>query len=185
MMSQRQSLSLNLAIPVANNFAAAVKMAKFMLESKSAETPFIFLDHQAIREAAAEAAQATEEKATPAEEGSNFETFTIMCMNEPTACVITFTATGNSLCIVGSSQRYYFVDVANNIFFETDAPQYDVEKYVADYGNSEVCDFHFVHEEHEPTPPAASSVVVQQEQEQQHPPPPPPVSTQKTKKQKK
>jgi hypothetical protein len=60
---------------------------------------------------------------------------TVLSINKPTGCIVSFD-NGNSLCVVGSGNSFYMIDLSNGLFCHTSGPEYDVQSYVDEFGSN-------------------------------------------------
>jgi len=158
-MSQRQSLALppsQYALGVFGSYAAALHMAQFMMESHGAETPLLFLDKENVLTEVGIALEvgfkydtvddfskipvrSEDFELQQSEEQNNVDftmgAYSVFNMGNIVACVLAFPSTGNAVCVVGS----YVIDVVRGVFIETDAPEYDIQQYINEYGDASQC----------------------------------------------
>jgi len=53
----------------------------------------------------------------------------------PVAMVVEFPETDSVMCIVGSPEHYYFIDIFHEICYATKTPEYDIVAYVEEHGS--------------------------------------------------
>jgi len=157
-MNQRQSvINSFFATDLTNSgkYTVAIFLARYMLCSGAAETPLLFLEKDSLKDSIRDAYDyAVKLNSTPIEEIPSqlrvmddlevlpeSETQLVDAMSTLSvmhaACIIQF-ENGNTVLVVGTCKNgYYFIDVSNEVFFHTPAPEYDIESYADQYGDKD------------------------------------------------
>ena len=153
-MDQRLSISFmkpDKNYTLSGSFVIAVCLGRYMILSHLAETPIQFINKMLLTQGLTEAYEyATKLDNTkeftetltklpledieqmPSESKDLTETMStlnILAMKQSFACVVAFKETNNCLLVVGHKKEFYVIDVANNIFYQTDALEYDINHY--------------------------------------------------------
>jgi|JI9StandDraft_1071089.scaffolds.fasta_scaffold206460_3 hypothetical protein len=114
-MKQRQSIPFNKP----QHEKATLPMASYLIEHS--EIPIIFLDLKEF-EKSFDGQNTLElvETQKDVDYINAMSDFTVMTMSEPAVAIIS-----PNLCIVGNKSNYYIVDLYNEIFYTSQAPEYE------------------------------------------------------------
>lgn len=185
-MRQRESISLP-QLPVAyarhGKLTLTTLVAKYMLDKGYTDLPLLFLDSHGVFAAIREATTFAGKIDKSAPDADVFQHMplqeTLICspvepapleqvvgdfildtMTDPAACILIFDS-GNSVALVGSSGNYYVIDVANNLFFTINSPEYVVTEYKEEYGGNGTFTTHILSPKQQNEPEEDASIVVE------------------------
>ena len=187
-MRQRESIALP-QVPVYSRhgkLTLTTLVAKYMLDKGYTDLPLLFLDSHGVFGAIRDAklyADKIDKSAPDADvfqhmplqettictpqEANTLEQavgdFILDTMTDTAACILTFES-GNSVALVGSSGNYYVIDVANNLFFTINSPEYVITEYCEEYGGTGAFKAHILAPKQAVEPEEEVSVVVEEEE---------------------
>ena len=161
-MQQRQSLTFNdIAIQNLSKhgvYGLHCYLAQVMLLSTAAETPFVFLNKNKIKEQAqigfsfgiklnndpidlipTRLKIDTDLKEITFDVEQNLISYlsNLTFLSTPVMCIIYFQDTGNSIAIVGFKSKFYVIDIVHNLFYQTSGIEYDIAAYQKQYGSDQ------------------------------------------------